>query len=72
MGCVGTTKTGPNDASCVVWVLGKLFLNYPSIFLDTNYRFIVYIGSTNKICDRVGRDNENEPKRRQTRRLDPR
>ena len=26
-------KTGPNDASSVVWALGKFFLNYFRVFL---------------------------------------
>ena len=31
-GKVATTKTGPNDASGVVWALGKFFFSFLSFF----------------------------------------
>ena len=64
-------KTGPNDASDVVWALVSVFLFF-IVLLDTNKSFIQYIGPTIEICDREGRDNDNGSKRRKVRRLDPR
>ena len=45
-GCVGqVTKTGPNDASGVVWAICNNVWFFLVFFFDTNLLFDVYIGS---------------------------
>jgi hypothetical protein len=40
-----TSKTGPNDVSCVVWALGKLYLYFLRVFyiLTTTSKCSTYI-----------------------------
>ena len=46
-GRLATTRTGPNDARCVVWAIGEFFFLFPSFFFDTNKSSTVYIGFNN-------------------------
>jgi hypothetical protein len=72
-GLVGatTTITGPNDARRVVWALGEFFFLISFFFFVFNciYR------STDALNVRRGsievNDDDNGPKRRETRRLGP-
>ena len=50
-GTTRTTRTGPNDASRVVWALGELFFFFPLHITNTNDFFIESIGIY-KICER--------------------
>jgi hypothetical protein len=68
MGWAATMKTGPNDASGVVWALGELFFFF-FVFFNTNYCFL---DSNVKIQYRVSSYNENGPRQCQTRHLGPR
>ena len=36
------TITGPNDASCVVWALGKFFFFFSFVYITTNYPLFVF------------------------------
>ena len=40
---MAATKTGPDDAGCVVWALGEYFFFF--VFFATNKNFIAYISS---------------------------
>ena len=39
MDLAGTTKTGPNDASCVVWAIGKFYIYFFRVF---KYQLMLY------------------------------
>ena len=62
-------RTGPNDASGVVWAIGELFKNFFRVFFI--YKLMIYLHSVviYQVRDREEGDEENGPKRRQTRRL---
>ena len=61
-----TTKMGSNDAlRRVVWAISMCFFLI-SMFIYTNYVLLFYLGMKKA---RVGKDNKNGPKRRQTHRL---
>ena len=49
------TKTGPNNASGVVWAIGKFF--FLSSFINTNYYIQIRVG-----WFREGSDDENKNK----------
>ena len=55
-------RKGPNNASRVVWALGEFFLLYSCFFLYTNDLYRYYLRYT-------GKNDDNRPKRRDTRRL---
>ena len=70
---VETTKMGPNDVRRVVWVIGMFFfLSFFAFSLLTNI-FSTYIGPnlqyTRNKNRKECRDDENGPKRHETRRL---
>ena len=44
MGWPAMRKTGPNDASCVVWAIGKSFFLFSLFFIHSNRFFFVYLG----------------------------
>ena len=67
---VTTKRTGPNDANRIVWAISKCFYFYFSCFLiilNHFIRFYCYCGGTDGYTG--GYDEENEPKRRESRRL---
>jgi hypothetical protein len=64
-----TRKTGPNDASSVVWVICKFFfpLFRALLSLNTIFRCFLCFEGTGWLME--GGDVENGPKRRKSRRL---
>ena len=45
MGGAAATKTGPNNASAVVWAIGEFFFSFIVVFLDANYCLLhIYYG----------------------------
>jgi hypothetical protein len=62
-------KTGPNDASRVVWAIGESFFILFAFFLFINdvYRYNGCYKGTEGLMEDTGK--ENGPKRRETRRL---
>ena len=63
--------TGPNDASRVVWALGELFLFSSCFFLVLNDLHRNFEYSKGTVWFNTGNNDDNGPKRRETRRLDP-
>jgi hypothetical protein len=63
------TRTGPNDASGVVWAIGEYFFIFLRVFLSANYCFMIYTVVIYEVRYREAGNDENGPKRRQTRRL---
>jgi len=59
------TRMGPNDARRVVWAIG-VFFYISFVFFFTLTNILQYI---HDVCDREDGDDENGPKRCQTRRL---
>jgi hypothetical protein len=72
---VVTTKTGPDDTRRVVWAIGtrffflRVFYTY-YLIIYIMFRYYLYVEGTKRV--RVGGDDENGPRRHQTRRLGPR
>ena len=64
-----TRRTGPNDATRVVWAIGMCFFLLFVFFLLLNniYSYYGYNKATEGL--REGSDEENGPKRRESRRL---
>jgi hypothetical protein len=56
------TKTGPNDASCVVWAISKFFFSFFRVLLSLTIVFKYYLYFSCKVRVREGSDNENGPK----------
>ena len=42
LGMLATTKTGPNNARCVIWAFGMCFI-FSSHLFDTNQHFLLCI-----------------------------
>ena len=63
------TRTGPNDASGVVWAIGEFYYYFFRVFLYINHFFYIITVVIYQLHDRNDGDDENRPKRRQTRRL---
>jgi hypothetical protein len=63
------TRTGPNDAKRVVWAISEFFLLKFRVFsiLNYNYGYTRCFTGTERINE--DGDDENGPKRRETRRL---
>jgi hypothetical protein len=62
--CPAMTRTGPNDASCVVWANSKFFFFRGLKVLTTiTTIFRYYSRSKGTRWLREGGDDENEPKR---------
>jgi hypothetical protein len=57
---MGMRKTGPNDASGVVWALGIFFRDFCKVTND----FCSYLGSIYFLQVGMDGDDHNEPKRR--------
>jgi hypothetical protein len=67
-----TTITGPNDARRVVWALGEFFFISVVFFYLFNDVYRYYGRSKGTEGFSGGNDDDNGPKRRETRRLGPR
>ena len=68
-GKAATRRTGPNDAIRVVWAISTSFFSSSCFFLLLNdiYSYYDYTKATEGL--REGGDEENGPKRRESRRL---
>ena len=62
MGGAVVTKTGPNNASAVVWAIGEFFFHLFFFFWMLTNVYCIFI-MVYYIYDRKGGDDKNRPKR---------
>ena len=69
-GVATTTTTGPNDVRHVVWALGEFFFHFLRVFFFVfNDLHRYYRLSKGTVWFNTSNDDDNGPKRRETRRL---